>query len=98
MPYTTRYAVSLVSALRGLRERRGVSQEVLARRLGVAPSHVSRIESGGADSRLSTFVDIARALQAEVVLVPKEYLSAVRALLNDLQSGQGEAPERPRFA
>lgn len=97
MPYTIRYARSLVEALRRLRDERGVSQVGLAQRLGVAASHISRIEHG-ADPRLSTFVEMARALQAEPILVPREHVSAVRALLEDLKRRNEGAPERPRFA
>lgn len=97
VPYTIRYAKSLIEALRHLRDERGVSQANLAKRLGVAPSHISRIEHG-ADPRLSTFVEMARALQAEPMLVPREHLSAVRALLEDLKGRQEGGPERPRFA
>lgn len=97
MPYTIRYGRDLVEALRRLRDERGFSQSDLAKRLGVAASHLSRIEHG-ADPRLSTFVDIARALNAEPMLVPKEYVSAVRALLEDLKSKHGSDVERPRFA
>lgn len=97
MLYTIRYGHGLVEALRCLRQERGASQAALAGRLGVAPSHISRIEHG-ADPRLSTLVEMARALQAEPILVPREHLSAVRALLEDLQGRREADSERPRFA
>lgn len=97
MPYTIRYGHGLIEALRRLRQERGVSQATLAGRLGVAPSHISRIEHG-ADPRLSTLVEMARALQAEPILVPREHVSAVRALLEDLQGRREAGSERPRFA
>jgi transcriptional regulator with XRE-family HTH domain len=96
--YTKRYSdEGLVAVLRDFRIKRNVSQSELAKRLGVAPSHISRIEHGS-DPRVSTFVEMARALQAEPVLVPREHLSAVRALLDDLERRHTDAPERPRFA
>jgi transcriptional regulator with XRE-family HTH domain len=93
---TSKPGRDLVGALTALRRERGVSQAELARRLGVKPPHLSRIEHG-TDLRLSTFVEIARELRAEPVLIRKEHLAAVRALLADLQS-EVESVERPRFA
>jgi hypothetical protein len=62
-------------------------------------ANLSRIEHG-ADLRVSTLLEVARALQLEPLLVPKEYLPAVRALLDDLaqRSLPNEAAaERGRF-
>ena len=78
------------------RERLGLSQSELARRLGVSGANVSRIEHG-ADLRVSTLFDIARALQLEPMLVPKANVPSVRALLDDLQRPDDAEPERGRF-
>lgn len=82
--------------LAAARERLGLSQGELARRLAVSGANLSRIEHG-ADLRVSTLVDIARALQLEPMLVPKENVPSVRALLNDLQRPHDTEPERGRF-
>jgi HTH-type transcriptional regulator/antitoxin HipB len=71
------------------RERQGVSQGALARRLGIAQSNLSRIEHG-ADLRLSTLLDIARALRLEPMLVPKHAVRTVRAVLNDAGARGGD--------
>ena len=52
-------------------------------------SHISRIEQGATDPRLSTVTDMARLLDQELVLVPRVMLKAVRALLS------GEQPQQP---
>lgn len=65
------------------RERQGLSQGELARRLGVAQSNLSRIEHG-ADMRMSTLLDIARVLQLEPMLVPKSAARGVRVYLSDV--------------
>jgi transcriptional regulator with XRE-family HTH domain len=83
--------------LAAARERLGLSQSALARRLGVSAANLSRIEHG-ADLRVSTLLELARALQLEPMLVPKESVPPVRALLDDLHRAQGETPERGRFA
>jgi len=78
------------------RERQGISQGTLARRLGIAQSNLSRIEHG-ADLRLSTLLDIARALRLEPMLVPKHATRTVRAVLNDLHRPErGRADAVPR--
>jgi transcriptional regulator with XRE-family HTH domain len=92
-------AGALGSALAHLRRERGLSQAELARRLGMSAPNLSRIEHG-ADLRVSTLLDLARALKLEPVLVPKDRLAMVRALLDD-RAGGDEAdgrPERGRFA
>ena len=48
--------------LKGERERRGLSQSEIARRMGVQPAAVSRWESGHRDLRIATFLRYCRAL------------------------------------
>lgn len=80
------------------RRRLGLSQSQLARHIGFSGANLSRIEHG-ADLRVSTLLDIARALQLEPMLVPKGYVPSVRALLDDLRASDTEraTPERGRF-
>ncbi len=82
--------------LAAARERLGLSQSELARRLRVSGANLSRIEHGS-DLRVSTLLEIARALQLEPMLVPKEQVPSVRALLDDLQRPHDATPERGRF-
>jgi transcriptional regulator with XRE-family HTH domain len=82
--------------LAAARERLGLSQSELARRLGVSGANLSRIEHG-TDLRVSTLLEIARALQLEPMLVPKESVPSVRALLDDLQRPHDATPDRGRF-
>jgi len=48
--------------IRQLRERKGVSLRELARRSGVGAATLSRIESGEANPRLSTLLQLADVL------------------------------------
>lgn len=66
--------------LKAARTAKGLSQSVLSERAGVPQSHLSRIERGGVDLRLSSLVEIARALDLEVILVPRKHLPAVRSI------------------
>ena len=66
--------------LKAARKAKGLSQRALSNLVGVPQSHISRIETGGVDLRLSSLVEIARALDLDVTLVPRNKLSAVRSI------------------
>lgn len=55
-----------ISALIGARQRAGVSQSELARRMGVSPGVISRLESGEHSPRLDTIAEAAAALGCEL--------------------------------
>ena len=74
------------------RRKRGLSQRALGKITGTTQSHVSRIENGDVDSRLSTAIELARALDIELVLVPRRRLSAVEAVAG--HSKKEAAPAR----
>lgn len=73
-----------------------LSQAELARRLGVSQVNVSRIEAGG-DMRVSTLIDIARALGFELMIVPKAAAPAVRSVLDDVTPRSEPSSEARRF-
>jgi transcriptional regulator with XRE-family HTH domain len=76
----------LLQTLRTAREGAGLSQRDLSARIGVPQSHISKIESGGTDLRLSSLIELARALDHEVVLVPRKLLPAVEAIVRNASS------------
>ena len=82
--------------LSAARERAGVTQAEIARRLGVSAANVSRIETGS-DLRVSTLTELARALQLEPMLIPKALVPAVRAMLDEPSQTGDAKPERGRF-
>jgi predicted transcriptional regulator len=57
MAYSTE---QMVKELKAAREAKGLSQRALSELVGVPQSHISKIERGGVDLRLSSFVEIAR--------------------------------------
>lgn len=73
----------ILQTLRNAREQSGLSQRDLSARVGVPQSHISKIESGGTDLRLSSLVELARALDYELVLVPRKALAAVEAIVSN---------------
>ena len=77
--------------IREARETLGISQTELDGKTGIGLAHVSKIEAGRVDMRLSTFVRIIEALQvsadsilrADVPSVTSQYQEDLATLLND---------------
>jgi transcriptional regulator with XRE-family HTH domain len=63
---------SLISQLTEARQARGFTQSALAARVGIPQSHLSKIEAGKNDIRLSTLLELTRALDLRVDLVGKK--------------------------
>jgi transcriptional regulator with XRE-family HTH domain len=59
------HLVALGRALRRARQARDLSQEALGNAAGLAAKHVSEIERGNRDPRLTTLLKLARALRME---------------------------------
>lgn len=51
--------------IRKFRKAQGLSQEVLAEKIGISVTHMSHIETGNTKLSLSVFVDIANALDVQ---------------------------------
>jgi transcriptional regulator with XRE-family HTH domain len=88
---------------REIRERRkakGWSQEELAKKAGLAQRHISAIETGKVVPRYDTLLDILRVLDRDLILIPRELLSAVQALIRDHRNrtAHGYTEERPLYA
>ncbi|MEQ8694470.1 MAG: helix-turn-helix transcriptional regulator [Gammaproteobacteria bacterium] len=82
------YAIEdIAETLRSAREARGLSQRQLSATSGVPQGHISKIENGTVDLRFSSLVELARALELELALVPKKSLPAVKAIV---RSASGE--------
>lgn len=86
------YATDHIAAtLKLVRERKGLSQRALGDLVGVPQSHISKIEKGAVDLRLSSLVELARALGLELTLVPHKHLAAVQTIIRDT----GPSPATP---
>ncbi len=60
MNYSTQY---IALQIKETRENMGISQRDLSARSGIPQSHISKIEGGSVDLRLSSLVAIARVLE-----------------------------------
>ena len=90
------YATEHIAAnLKAARKSKGLSQRALAQLAGVPQSYISKIESGRIDLRLSSLVDIARALDMELALVPRKAMPAVQSIARPLRSWEFPAGSFP---
>lgn len=72
------------TTLRDARQNKGLSQSELGALVGLPQSHISKIEKGGTDIKLSSLVQLARALDLELQLVPKRALPAVESVVRSV--------------
>ena len=74
----------LIAALRRVRMDHDMTQTELAKLLQLPQSYVSELEAGARDPRLSTLLEWSRALNFEVMLVPKELALAVGEIVSGI--------------
>ncbi len=77
MNYATEH---IARALKKAREEKGLSQRELGRKAGVPQGHISKIENGTVDLRVSSLIALARALDLELALAPRKVLPALKSL------------------
>lgn len=72
-------SLDLAESVIRLRRLRGMSQQDLAEQMGTKQPAIARIESGEANVKLDTLVDLAVALQTSVRLdlIPVEYVASM---------------------
>ena len=73
----------LITALASARHRAGLSQRALADKVGLAQSHISKIERGAVDPQTTSLIEIARVLGLELSLVPTPLMPALQALIRE---------------
>src|ERR1700740_756592 len=86
-------------ALKEAREKRGWPQGSRASRLGLTQKHISGIESGKIVPRYDTLLELVRALDRDLLMVPRALVPVVQSLVRDhLKDQSGEGEERPLYA
>jgi transcriptional regulator with XRE-family HTH domain len=83
MASSTDKLMPLTTALTAARQRAGLSQRALAEKVGLAQSHISKIERGAVDLQTTNLLEIARVLGLELSLVPTPLVPALRALIRE---------------
>ncbi len=88
----------ILKSLKRARKAKGLSQRELSAKSGVPQSHISKIENGAVDLRVSSLVALARTLDLELELVPRKTVPAVQSIVRkaintDLMNTQKRAQE-----
>ena len=86
---------ALFGALREARLKRNLRQEELATKLGLRQRQISDLERAAMDPRLSTIENVARALDLELMLIPRQLIAAVESLQ---RASSGLSTNRPMYA
>ena len=87
----------IFDALKRARTAKGLSQRALSERTGVPQSHISKIESGGTDIRLSSLTELARALDLDLRLIPRKAVPAVDSVVRGTVPNAAPTPPRPAY-
>ena len=77
---------NIAQELKAARKEKGLSQRELGARVGVPQSHISKIENGAVDLKTSSLIELTRALDLELMLVPRALVPAVQGLQRSLFS------------
>jgi len=79
----------ILKQLKIARQENGLKQSEFGNKLGLPQSHISKIERGETDPRLSTVVDMARIVDREFILVPRRLAPAIRSMI---EGGHDQEP------
>lgn len=77
----TFHILPIAGELRRIREQRGATQGTVAAKAGFNATYLSKIEREQVDPRISTVQDIARALDYEILVVPRDLVPTIRSLM-----------------
>jgi transcriptional regulator with XRE-family HTH domain len=76
------YAIAhIAEQLKAARQAKGLSQRTLSQLAGVPQSHISKIENGAVDLRLTSLIELSRVLGLELTLVPRKALPAINSII-----------------
>lgn len=96
MIYVVEY---LAKTLKAAREGKKLSQRGLSKVVGMPQAQISRIENAAVDMKTSTLIELARALDLEVMLVPRRQVPAVKSIVGSAEQRASEPiPPRPAYA
>ena len=88
----------ILKSLREARQRKGFSQRELSAKSGVPQSHISKIENGSVDLRISSLVALARVLGQELALVPKKSVPAVMSIVRSSTGTKEDMTPLPAYS
>ncbi|MCP4757576.1 MAG: helix-turn-helix transcriptional regulator [Proteobacteria bacterium] len=87
----------LTAKLKAARKKKGLSQRSFAKSIGVPQSRLSRIENGVIDPQTSKLLELARSLDLELVLVPRQAVPVVNHLVRQLDGSDDVMEPTPLY-
>ncbi|MBN4063510.1 helix-turn-helix transcriptional regulator [Cardiobacterium sp. AH-315-I02] len=93
----------ILESLKRARKAKGLSQRELSAKSGVPQSHISKIENGAVDLRVSSLVALARTLDLELELIPRKTVPAVQSIVRktinaDFMNTQKRVQVKPAYS
>ncbi len=85
MTYSTQ---EIAIQIKTARKKKGISQRALGVKVGIPQGHISKIENGMVDLQTSSLIEIARALDLELILIPRSLLPAALAIQRTSSTSQ----------
>ena len=89
---------ALGDVVRQARQAKGWSQRELSARTHMPQAQISRIENADVDPQVSTLIELARALELELQLIPKSALTAVEATVRSTEARSDERASQSLMA
>jgi len=89
----------LTNAIRKARKTKRFSQRAVSQKTGLPQAQISKIENAAVDLKTSSLIALARALDLEIMMVPRQMVPAIKALISaSRQIDNGILPARPVYA
>ncbi len=88
----------IAKTLKEARKSKGLSQRDLSVKAGVPQSHISKIENGTVDLRVSSLISLARNLGMELTLIPRKTVPVVNSIIRSNERKMGATSGETRRA
>lgn len=83
------------SQFKKARLKKGLSQQALSLIVGLPQGHLSKIERGAVDLQTSSLIELSRALDLELMLIPRIFVRTVTAITRGISKKDSEL--RPMY-
>ena len=74
--------------LKKARLKKALTQRALSKKTKISQNHISKIENGEVDLQASTLIEISRALNLELMLIPIHFIPIIQSLLSNEKKEQ----------
>lgn len=81
---------TLIAELKQARKQQNMTQKTLGKKLDMPQGYISKIERAEINLTLNNFIELARILGLELMLIPKLYILPVKNLCSSNLSSQNE--------